>query len=136
MHDINPLSVNDSRFGNFRVTLDAEMKRLHGLGLGTVTKRAEPISPDEECLLWSSGQFGCHDGKALLNTVYYYNCKIFGLRSYDEHRNLQCSQYEKKVDEQGRIYLQYTDFGNKTNRGGLKLKTRLFGNMKMWKMAR
>ena len=25
--DVNPLSLSDSRFGNFRVTLDAEMKR-------------------------------------------------------------------------------------------------------------
>ena len=27
--DVNPLSSSDARFGNFRVTLDAEMKRLH-----------------------------------------------------------------------------------------------------------
>ena len=120
VHNINPLAVGDPVFGNFRVTLDAEMKRLHGLGLGAISKRAEPISPDEELLLWTSGQLGTHNGKALLNAVYYYNCKIFGLRSYDEHRNLQCSQYEKKVDEQGRVYLQYTDYGSKTNRGGLK----------------
>ena len=45
---------------------------------------------------------------------------MFGLRSFDEHRNLQCSQYEKKVDDQGRVYLEYTDYGSKTNRGGLK----------------
>ena len=40
--------------------------------------------------------------------------------SYDEHRNLMCAQYEKKVDEKGKIYLQYTYFGSKPNRGGLK----------------
>ena len=57
---------------------------------------------------------------SLLNMVYYYNCKVFGLRSNDEHRNLLCAQYEKKVDENGDVYLQYTDFGSKTNRGGLK----------------
>ncbi len=45
---------------------------------------------------------------------------MFGLRSFDEHRNLVCSQYEKKVDEVGRVYIEYTDFGSKTNRGGLK----------------
>ena len=68
-------------FGNFRVTLDAEMKRLHGLGLGTSSKQAEPITPDEEALLWTSQQFGTHCAMALINTVYYYNCKVFGLRS-------------------------------------------------------
>ena len=46
--------------------------------------------------------------------------KLLGLRSYDEHRNLQCNQYEKQVDEQGQVYLEYTDFGYKANRGGLK----------------
>ncbi len=42
------------RFGNFRSTLDAEMKRLHGSGLhvGTSSKQAEPISPDEETMPW------------------------------------------------------------------------------------
>ena len=120
IHDINPLNVNDARFGNFRATLDAEMKRLHGKGLGANVKRAEPISSDEESMLWSSGQLGSQNAQALLNSVYYYNCKVFGLRSFDEHRSLQCAQFAKKVDEKGRVYIEYTDFGSKTNRGGLK----------------
>ena len=120
VHNVNPLRVDDSRFGNFRATLDAEMKRLHGKGLGTSSKQAEPITPDEESLLWTSGQLGTHSAKALLNTVYFYNCKVFGLRSYDEHRNLKCAQFEKKLDEKGRVYIEYTDFRSKTNRGGFK----------------
>ena len=56
------------------MTLDAEMKRLHGLGLGTSSKQAEPITPDEEALLWTSQQFGTHCVMVLINTVYYYNC--------------------------------------------------------------
>ena len=120
VHDVNPLCSADARFGNFRCTLNAEMKRLHGSGLGTTSKQAEPIPPNEEAMLWSSGRFGTHNAKVLLNIVYYYNCKIFGLRSYDEHRNLKRTQYSKKVHEQGRVYLEYVDFGSKTNRGGLK----------------
>jgi len=72
------------------------MKRLHRLGLGTNPNQAEPITHDEEALLWTSKQLGTHSAVALVNTVYYYNCKAFGLRSYDEHRNLKCSQYSKK----------------------------------------
>ena len=120
VHNVNPLRVDDSSFGNFRATLDAEMKRLHGKGLGTSSKQAEPITPDEESLLWTSGQLGTHSAKGLLNTVYFYNCKVFGLRGYDEHRNLRCAQFEKKRDEKGRVYIEYTDFGSKTNCGGLK----------------
>ena len=41
------------------------MKRLHGSGLGTgictSSKQAEPISPDEKTMLWSSQQFGTHE---------------------------------------------------------------------------
>ena len=91
------------------------MKRLHRMGLGASSKQAEPITPDEESLLWTSEQLGTHSAKALLNTVYFYNCKVFCLRSYDEHRNLRCAQFEKKLDEKGRIYIEYTDFGSKTN---------------------
>ncbi len=120
MHNVNPLNTADPTFGEFRRSLDAEMKRLHGMGLGVKTNQAEPLSPDDEAILWSKGLFGSHNGEALLNTVYFYNCKVFGLRSYDEHRNLSRSQYTKKLDEKGRVYIEYVDFGNKCNRGGLK----------------
>ena len=86
VHNINPLDPSDARFGSFIAALDAEMKPLHSLGLGSTTKQAQPITADEEALLWSTGQFGRHSSVSLLNTVYYYNCKVFGLRSYDEHR--------------------------------------------------
>lgn len=91
------------------------MKRLHKKGLGTKPEQAEPITADEESLLWMKGEFGTHSGRALQN-----KCKVFGLRSYDEHHCLQCSQFEKKIDEMGRVYLEYTDFGSKTNAGDLK----------------
>ena len=66
------------------------MQCLHAKGLGTKKKQAEPITTDEEAILWASGKMGCHDAQTLLNTIYFYNCKVFGLRSYDEHHRLQC----------------------------------------------
>ncbi len=86
------VNTADPTFGEFRRSLDSEMKRLHGMGLGVKTNQAEPLSPDEEAILWSKGLFGSHNGEALLNTVYFYNCKVFGLKSYNEHRNLSRSQ--------------------------------------------
>ena len=53
----------------------------------------------------------------MLRLTVYYNCKVFGLRG---HRNLKCSQFQKKLDEKGRVYMEYTDYGSKTNRGGLR----------------
>ena len=66
-------------------------------GLHTKKKQAEPITADEEAMLWAAGQMGCGRAQALLNTVYFYKCKVFGLRSYDEHHSLQCKQFEKDL---------------------------------------
>ncbi len=96
------------------------MKRLHGMGLGVSTKRAEPISSDEEAILWAKGLFGTHNASVLTNTVCFYNCKVFALRCYDEHRKLLREQFSKKIDNRSRVYLEYTDDGNKANRGRLK----------------
>ena len=52
VHDVNPLNPGSTVFGNFRSTLDAEMKRLHATGLGVTTKQTEPIQPDKEAILW------------------------------------------------------------------------------------
>ena len=35
VHTVNPLDTDDPRFGDFRHSLDAEIQRLHGKGLGT-----------------------------------------------------------------------------------------------------
>ena len=123
VHHLNPLDTSNALFGNFRSVLDGEMKRLHSLGLGTKVKQAEPITPDEEIRLWKGGQLGTSNARVLLNTVYFYNCKVFGLRSFDEHRNLQCTQFKKEVDPGKHVYMLYTDYGNKANRGGLTLTT-------------
>ena len=42
----------DSSFAELRMTLDAEMKRLQRSGLGSKKKKAEPITPEEEEIMW------------------------------------------------------------------------------------
>jgi hypothetical protein len=56
------------------------MKQLHCAGIGATQKQAAPITPRKEEKLWESGQLGAHSAKSLLNTVFFYNCKLFGLR--------------------------------------------------------
>ena len=120
VYSVNPLASNAPEFGEFRQTLDAEMKRLHRRGLGSKSNQAEPITEDDDALLWAKGELGTHSAQVMLNTVYYYSCKVFGLRSYDEHRNLQCSQFIKKVDEKGLVYIKFMEYGSKCQSGGLK----------------
>ena len=38
----------DSEFADFRQSLDAEMKRLQGSGLGSQKKQAEPLTAENE----------------------------------------------------------------------------------------
>ena len=83
---------------------DVEMQRLHRKGLRTQPKQAEPITEDEESKLWRSGELGKQSSQALLNTVYYYNCKMFGLRSQNEHRTLCTDPFLKKM-ENGKVIL-------------------------------
>lgn len=42
----------DSGFSQFRRILDAEMKRLQSAGIGNVHRKAEPITFEEEEILW------------------------------------------------------------------------------------
>lgn len=51
---------------------------------------------------WTQGIFGSHSSQALQYIVFFYNCKLFGLKAFDEHKNLECSQFEIGQDEQGK----------------------------------
>ena len=55
-----------------QVSLDAEMKRLTAKGLGCEIKQAEPVTEDEEQLLWTKGIFGDTDP----NTLFFLIGKI------------------------------------------------------------
>ena len=44
-----------------------------------------------EAVLWAKNVFCRTSTVGLLNVVYFYNCKLFGLRAGDEHRRLRIS---------------------------------------------
>ena len=79
----------DKNFSQFRKVLDSEMKRLQAAGIGSVQKKAEPITYEEEEILWEKGILGDGNPQALLNTMFYMNGLYFALRGGREHRNLR-----------------------------------------------
>ncbi|XP_064403277.1 zinc finger MYM-type protein 2-like [Halichondria panicea] len=112
----------DPEFAQFRSSLDAEMKRLQATGLGSTRKQAEPLSMQEEELLWEKKLLGDHCPAALLNTMAFMNWLYFALRSGGEHRQLRhipC-QIEVFDNPQGRSCLRYTEDISKNHPGGLK----------------
>ena len=112
----------DSVFADFRSTLDAEMKRLRHLGLGSSKKQAEPLTEEEEEVLWRKGLLGDHSPQALLNTMVYMNGIYFALRSGKEHRELRFNSSQITLVERDgeRPFLQYTEDESKNRQGGLK----------------
>ena len=55
----------DAAFASFRQTLDAEVKHWKA---GVHTKQIEPITPDEEELLWSKNLLGAQSPQTLVDT--------------------------------------------------------------------
>lgn len=81
------------RFAFLRRILDAEMKDGTRAGVGLKARQKEPVTDEEESQLWQSGVFGMETAKSLLNVVYYYNGKLFGLRG-GEHRRICLKNFE------------------------------------------
>ncbi|CAC5402602.1 unnamed protein product [Mytilus coruscus] len=69
--------------------------------------------------MWDSGVFDCETATGLTNIVFFYNCKLFGFRALDEHKELDASQYRISVDTNGNKLLHYTGRLCKNVQGGL-----------------
>ncbi|XP_052102685.1 uncharacterized protein KIAA1958-like [Mytilus californianus] len=107
-NDINLFQKDSVPFSFFRKCLDSRMKELINSGIGTDVKRADPILISDEETMWDSGVFNCDTATGLTNIVFFYNCKLFGFRALDEHKELDASQYRISVDTNGRKLLHYT----------------------------
>lgn len=64
----------DSEFADFRVCLDAEMKRLQREGHGSKIRKAEPLTLEEEEVLWEKGLLGKSNPQALVDTILVILC--------------------------------------------------------------
>ena len=111
-----------SEFANFRINLDAEMKRLKKSSLGSKKRQAEPLSIKEENLLWEKGLLGSKDPQTLVDTMLFMNGLYFVLRSGLEHRQLRFNPCQIQLYERHgeKPYLEYTKDVSKNKPGGLK----------------
>jgi hypothetical protein len=74
-HDINFFS--DLRFADFRKTLDAKMKSLLSKGIGIKVKQADPITSEDEEMLWEREVLGNKIAESLQYTVFFFTCVNF-----------------------------------------------------------
>ena len=110
----------DAEFSEFRASLDAEMKRLQGEGVGSQKRQAEIITPAEENRLWEKGLLGERTPQTLLDTMVFYWGLYFALRSGKEHRQLRHTPCQIEVVERPgeRAFLRYTEDTSKNHQGG------------------
>ena len=75
------------------------MKQSTADGVANKTKKEErsDITEEDERTMWNKGLLGCNTAKCLLRTIYFYNGKLFGLRSKG-HRDLRYSNFRVEGD--------------------------------------
>ena len=113
---------NDPKFAKFKSSLNAEMTRLQAAGLGSKKKQAEPLTLEEEAVLWKKKILGDHNPKALLNAIMFMTGLYFALRSGAEHHQLQHKPCQIQLVENAgeRAHLVYKEDISKNFPGGLK----------------
>ena len=84
-----------------------------GLTVSTKKDEKEAITDQEEDLFWSKGLMGTGSSNSLLNTVYFYNGKLFGLRG-GEHRNITVRNIRVSDD-----CLRFEENSSKSFHGGI-----------------
>ena len=111
------LDDRDYTFKQFRDVLDAVMKDSHAKGEST-TRQTDPVTEEDERQLWESGVVGTVTSKPLINAVFLYNGKIFGIRG-GEHRQVLREQYRIVEGPDGE-YIEFTERKAKNRQGGLR----------------
>ena len=101
----------------FRRVLDAEMKEATRMGVTLKTKgdEKEAVNNEEEELFWSKGLFGQSSARSFLNTVYFYNGKLFGLRA-SEHRSITLAKINIRLFDD---FIKFEENVSKTFHGGI-----------------
>ena len=84
-----------------------------GLHVKNKKEEKESVTEEEEELFWNLNLLGMSTAKSLLNTVYFYNGKLFGLRG-GEHRSLVLTNFEV-----GSNFVKFEENSCKTFHGGL-----------------
>lgn len=88
------------------------MKEVNAIGITNKKEEKKPITDEEEDMMWKNGVLGLKTAKTLMNTVYYFNGKLFGIRA-GEHRLLRLRDIE--VESESIIYRENS---SKTFHGG------------------
>ena len=87
--------------------LESRRRDLKQKGLGNRPNVAHPLSKNDEEKLWETKQFGSETPQSLINTVWYFNAKLFGFHGVHESRQLMWGDLTLKAGENGEEFIEF-----------------------------
>ena len=121
--NINILS--DVEFESSRRILEGKARLLRKNGMGKRPNASQPLTLDDEELLWKIGKLGVTSPTSLLHTMWYLNIQHFGLRGVQEHTTMSMDNFIRKIDDEGTVYIEFLEDPTKCRGGGLHSKQRV-----------
>ena len=98
--------IESREFSKHREVLKAKRKELKSKGKGRKPNAARPLSKEDRTELYKKGYLGCKDSETLQTTVWLNNTLHFGMRSCQEHYDLQWGDVTEKSSLDGKVYLE------------------------------
>ena len=121
---VNLFKKDDVTFRTFRQALEKRTKELIGEEVGVQVRHKDPVTVDDERILWDTGTFNTNTAEGMSYCASFYNSKVFGLGAMDEHVNLQADQFTIGTDEYNCKFLQFQGRLSKTVTGNTDCKAR------------
>lgn len=109
--------VDCKEFKLSKKVLESKRRELKQKGLGNRKHVAEALTENDEETLWETKEFGVETPQSLINTVWYFNAKLFGFRGQQESRQLLWGDIEIKHGENGEEFLEFNERETKTRSG-------------------
>ena len=81
--------LKDRDFVKSRKTLNGKAIELQEMGNGKRARKADPLSPEDEKHLWSTGVLGGENPPSLNFTIFFLLSQYFGTRGRQEHHQIR-----------------------------------------------
>ena len=104
-------------FKDMHAVLKRKMKELKDKGMGNGPRTASALTNEEVKSMWESGVFTLTTPLGLLRILFFYMSMNFGMRSGQEHRDLQWGDISLQRDHNDDEFLTYTERRTKTRSG-------------------
>ncbi len=116
----------DKEFAESRKVLNGKAIELREQGKGKRKNKADPLSDEEEKLMWEKGVLGDSNPVSLNYAVFYTLSQHFGTRGRQEHHQIRVEElkFVKSAVTGGTEYVEWVEGLTKTRQGGLVKKER------------